>query len=132
MKIRRSLGIKQKIVYTAIVLVGLRILYSVPVPFVNSKYFEDALASNDSLGLLNMLTGSGLSSLSVMTIGITPYITASIVVQLLSVVSPRLARLQHSAYTSDQKTYRRITYKAGTAIGISVYGLLFWIFRHDT
>lgn len=118
MKIRRSLGIKQKIVYTAIVLAILRILYSVPVPFVNSKYFEDALASNDSLGLLNMLTGSGLSSLSVMTIGITPYITASIVVQLLSVVSPRLARLQHSAYTSDQKTYRRITYKAGTAIAL--------------
>ena len=116
MKIRRSLGIKQKIVYTAIILVILRVLYSVPVPFVNSEYFKDVLASNDSLGLLNMLTGSGLSTLSVMTIGITPFITASIVVQLLSVVSPRLARLQHSAYTSDQKTYRKITYKAGVAL----------------
>lgn len=115
---KRTLSIKQKILYTAIVLALLRALHSIPVPFINKSYFHAALTANETLGLLNILTGSGLSNLSFMAIGIMPYITASIVVQLLAVASPALAKLQNSAYTSDQAHYRRIIYKAGIALAL--------------
>lgn len=79
---------------TLIVLVALRVLYSIPTPGVNLDYFKGILESVGTLAIINSISGNGLSDLSIMTLSITPYITASIIMQLMGVIFPKVKELQ--------------------------------------
>jgi len=65
----------------------------IPTFGVNSSYFAELFKENSSFGFLNALTGNSLSQLSVLALSITPYITASIIVQLLTIAIPRLEEI---------------------------------------
>src|SRR3712207_6659582 len=69
----------------------------IPVPGVNAdalEQIEENYAGSNILGFLNLFTGGGLSRIAIFALGIMPYITASIILQLLTVVSPSLEKLQ--------------------------------------
>ncbi len=70
-----------------------RILASIPIPGVNADQLQAFFANNQYLGLLNIFSGGGLSNLSIVMLGVGPYITASIIMQLLTIMSPRLKAL---------------------------------------
>ena len=67
-----------------------RLLAAIPIPGINASALENFLSGNQLLGLLNIFSGGGFSNLSIMMIGVSPFITASIIMQLMSVLSPRL------------------------------------------
>lgn len=89
--------IRRKIAFTAFILALYRLGAYIPVPGVNSKAVKQLAANfngSNILGLLNTFTGGGLSRIALFALGIMPYITASIILQLLTVVSPTLEKLQ--------------------------------------
>ncbi len=88
-----------------------RFLAAIPIPGVDPAGLGRLLGSNQLLGLFNVLSGGGLSSLSIVMLGVSPYITASIIMQVLSLMSPRLKELmQESGDLGRRKfnTYVRI------------------------
>ena len=86
-------GLKTKLLFTVIMLAVFRLGAQVPVWGVHPERIQ-ALLGNQMLGFLDMFSGGALTSVSVLALGIGPYITASIIMQLLTVVIPRLEELQ--------------------------------------
>lgn len=70
-----------------------RMLAVVPVPGVDQLMLEQYFANNEFLGLLSIFSGGGLANLSIVMLGVGPFITASIIMQLLTVMSPKLKSL---------------------------------------
>lgn len=72
----------------------MRILSAIPVPGINASYFREMIQQNSSLAFLNTMTGNSLSSMTFMALSITPFITASIMIQLLGVVFPKIHEME--------------------------------------
>ena len=93
----RIRDLRNKIFFTLLIFAVYRLGASVPVPGVNLdnvKEFADQAEAAGIVGLLNLFSGGALEAFSVFSLGIMPYITSSIIMQLLAVVIPRLQRLQ--------------------------------------
>src|ERR1700693_5565786 len=89
--------IRKKVWFTAGILALYQLGTHVPAPGVNRhavNAIQKTLGGNGIFGLLNLFSGGGLGRISIFALGITPYITASIVIQLLTVVVPSLEKLQ--------------------------------------
>src|ERR1700709_1527040 len=89
--------IRKKLLFTAALLALYRVGSHVPVPGVSASALEDIQSQFGGGGVLNFLnvfSGGGLSRISLFALGIMPYITASIILQLLTVVVPSLEKLQ--------------------------------------
>lgn len=82
--------LRKRILFTLGALVVFRLLAVIPIPGVDAFKLEGFITSNQFLGLLNIFSGGGLANLSIMMLGVSPYITASIIMQLLTIMSPRL------------------------------------------
>jgi preprotein translocase subunit SecY len=85
--------LRRKIIFTLGVLVIFRLAAHIPVPGVNPEGLRQLFESNQLLGLLNMFSGGAMAHFSVMAMGVYPYITASIVLQLLQPIIPALEQL---------------------------------------
>jgi preprotein translocase subunit SecY len=85
--------LRRKVIFTLGVLVIFRLAAHVPVPGVNLEGLRQIFAANQLLGLLDMFSGGAMSNFSVMAMGVYPYITASIVIQLLTPIIPQLQAL---------------------------------------
>ncbi|HEX5989542.1 MAG TPA: preprotein translocase subunit SecY [Solirubrobacterales bacterium] len=122
--------IRKKIAFTAAMLALYRLGSYIPTPGVDTQAVEEA-ASNFSGGgilpFLDIFSGGGLSRLSLFALGIMPYITASIILQLLTVVVPSLERLQKEGEVGQQKITQYTRYlTVGLAFGQSIgYVFLF-------
>jgi len=98
----RIRDLRNKILFTLGIFAIYRLGAAIPVPGVNLDTVQaiaDSAESSGIVGLLNLFSGGGLESFSVFALGIMPYITASIIMQLLAVVIPRLQRLQEEGET---------------------------------
>ncbi|MEK9176784.1 MAG: preprotein translocase subunit SecY, partial [Patescibacteria group bacterium] len=80
----------KRIAFVVGALVVFRALAAIPIPGVNTEALEQFFANNQFLGLLNIFSGGGLSNLSLVMLGVGPYITASIIMQLLTIIFPKL------------------------------------------
>ena len=116
--------LKKKILWTFLLLAVYRVGIHVPVPGVNAgalaEFFQGA--NRTLFGLFDMFSGGGLNRLSIFTLGIMPYISASIVMQLLTVVSPQLARLQKEEGAQGRKKITQYT-RYGTVLITVIQGL---------
>ncbi|MDE2078868.1 MAG: preprotein translocase subunit SecY [Patescibacteria group bacterium] len=74
-------------------LIIFRLLAAIPIPGINAAELQQFFSNNQFLGLLNIFSGGGLSNLSVVMLGVAPYITAAIIMQLATIVSPKLKSL---------------------------------------
>jgi preprotein translocase subunit SecY len=98
--------IRMKLAFTAAMLALYRLGAYIPAPGVDIdtvKSIEENFSGNSILGFLNLFSGGSLSRLSLFALGIMPYITASIILQLLTVVVPSLERLQKEGEVGQQK-----------------------------
>jgi len=86
--------LRRKLLVTLGILVIYRLMSHIPVPGVNREALTSIFGSNQLLGLLNLLSGGALENYSVMAMGVYPYITASIIVQLLIPIIPAWQELQ--------------------------------------
>lgn len=89
-KFFRDHSLRKRALFMVLIMVAFRLLASIPVPGVDTVQLANFLASNQFFGILNIFSGGGLSTLSIMMLGVGPYITGSIIMQLLTMMSPRL------------------------------------------
>ncbi|NCN45434.1 MAG: preprotein translocase subunit SecY [Candidatus Pacebacteria bacterium CG10_big_fil_rev_8_21_14_0_10_36_11] len=86
--------LKKKLIFTATIFLIFRLFAHIPVPGVNVAQLQQLFAGNQFLSLLNIFAGGTLSRFSIVAVGINPYITASIIMQLAGMVFPKLKEMQ--------------------------------------
>lgn len=124
----RTAEIRRKIGFTAAMLLAYRIGSYIPSPGVDAKALEEfnnQFNSGDILGFLNLFSGGSLSRLSLFALGIMPYITASIILQLMTVVSPRLEQLSREGEVGQQKITQYTRYLTVGLAGAQSIGYVF-------
>src|SRR3954463_6958894 len=85
--------LRKRMLFVLFALVVFRLLAAIPVPSINAASLEAFLNNNQFFGLLNVFSGGGFSNLSIVMLGVGPYITASIVMQLLTILVPKLKEM---------------------------------------
>src|SRR5688572_29851454 len=95
--------LRAKILFTLGMLVIFRFIASVPLPNVDRQGLQDYIETNQLLGMLNMFSGSALSNFSIAALGVYPYITASIIMQLMTPIIPRLNELSNEGQGGRNK-----------------------------
>ncbi len=127
--------LRKKILYTFMMLVVIRFGCQLPIPGIKTTFFADWFAkqTTDVFGFFNAMTGGSFSTMSIFALSITPYITSSIIVQLLTIAIPKLEELQKDGEDGRKKIqeYTRYTTVAlallessAMAIGFGRQGLL--------
>ena len=102
--------VRKRILYTLLLVVIFRLGCYITVPGVNSIALEEAMGSNNGVaGLIDMISGGAFSRFSVFAMSISPYITASIVIQLLGMIIPSLERLTKEGGEEGRKKINRYT-----------------------
>jgi len=126
--------IRKKLAFTMGMLALYRLGAHIPVPGINVeavKAVQDSFSGSSILGFLNLFSGGGLSRIALFALGIMPYITASIILQLLTVVVPSLEKLQKEGEVGQQRITQYTRYlTVGLAFGQSI-GYVF-LFRSFT
>lgn len=105
-KIRKIWNIKdlrRNILFVIGMLVAFRLAAHIPIPGVDAEALKQYLASNQILGLMNVFSGGTMQNFSVVMLGVSPYITSSIIFQLLAMVVPRLEEMQKEGESGTQK-----------------------------
>ena len=101
--------LRKKLIYTFLMLLLFRLIGVVPVPGIDLNAIQSSIANYDALVLVNMMTGNQFSQMTIMAMGITPYINASIIMQLLCVAIPALEKLQKDGGEEGRKKINKIT-----------------------
>lgn len=97
--------IRKKILFTLLMLAVIRLGSNIPIPGVNTTYFASFFASveGDAFSFFNAMTGGSFESLSILALSITPYITSSIIIQLLTIAIPALEEMQKEGEDGRKK-----------------------------
>lgn len=123
-------GLKQKIIFTLLMIAVFRLGAQLPLFGINNAVFSNLAAGNNIIGFLDMFSGGALGSVSVFALGIGPYITASIIVQLVSVVIPSLEKLQKEEGEAGRRKLQQYT-RVFTVILAIFQSMIFILFlRH--
>ena len=117
--------LRQKITFTLIMFAIFRMGTHIPVPGVNPAVIEQLFSSGNLFGLLDLFSGGALSKFSIFAMSITPYINASIIIQLLTVVIPTLEQWSKEGQEGHKKTtqvtrYFTVVLAFLQAIGMSI------------
>jgi len=126
-KIRQVWQIKdlrKKILFVFTMLIIFRIAAHIPLPGVNIANLKDFFASNEMLGMLNILSGGAMSNFSIVAMGIAPYITASIIMQLLTMIVPKLEELSKEGSAGRQKINQYSRFLTVPLALVQSYGML--------
>ncbi len=95
--------LRKRILYAIALLVLVRVLAHVPLPGVNVDELRNFFGRNQIFGLLNMFSGGSMENFSIIMMGVGPYITSSIIFQLLGMIIPSLAELQKEGERGQEK-----------------------------
>ncbi|HOF42737.1 MAG TPA: preprotein translocase subunit SecY, partial [Candidatus Moranbacteria bacterium] len=85
--------LRNKILFILGILVVFRVAANIPLPGVNVEQLRRLFEGNQLLGMLNVFSGGGLSNISIVMLGVGPYITASIIMQLMTMIVPRIEQM---------------------------------------
>lgn len=99
----------KRILFVLGMFVVFRLLSAIPVPGIDTFQLQQFLNSNQFFGFLNLFSGGGLSQLSLVMLGVGPYITASVVMQLLTIMSPKLKAMYQEEGEIGRKKFNRIS-----------------------
>src|SRR3989344_1760840 len=99
--------LRRKIVYLFALLAIFRLAANVPILGIDKTLFQRFYNDNQLLGLLNIFSGGALSNLSIVMLGLSPYITASIIMQLLTMIFPSLKELQQEEGEAGRQRFNQ-------------------------
>ena len=130
-KAQGSSELKQRLIFLVLALVVYRICAHVPVPGVNASVLADLFSkqSNQSgvLGLMNLFSGGALSRATIIALGITPYISASIIMQLAGIVVPAITALQKEGASGQRKITQYTRYFTLVLAVIQSFTIASWL-----
>ena len=120
--LRNALHMKEmrnKLIFTFLMLVVIRFGSQLPIPGVNTSYFADFFAkqTGDAFNFFNAMTGGSFTSMSVFALSITPYITSSIIMQLMTIAIPKLEEMQREGEDGRKKIAEYTRY---VTVGLAV------------
>lgn len=109
-KIFKLPDLRRRIIITVLLLIGFRFLANIPMPGVDTEQLKSFFDNNQFFGLMNMFTGGAMRNFSLAMMGVGPYITSSIIFQLLVMIVPSLESLSKEGDSGRQKInyYTRI------------------------
>jgi len=121
-------SLRKKILFVLCALVVFRLLASIPIPSIDTAELSRFLTNNQFFGILNIFSGGGLSNLSIIMLGVGPYITSSIIMQLLTIMVPALKRIYHEEGEAGRKKFtqysRLLTVPLAAIQGFSLLAIL--------
>lgn len=97
----------RRIIFIFAILIVFRALTAIPVPGVDTAQLAQFLNNNQFFGFLNIFSGGGLTSLSIVLLGVGPFITASIIMQLLTLMIPKLKELYHESGEMGRRQFNQ-------------------------
>ncbi len=100
--------LRSRVLFVFGALVVFRFLAAIPIPGVDPAKLANFIANNQFIGVLNVFSGGGLSHLSIIMLGVGPYITASIILQLATIMSPRLKAMYQENGEAGRKKFTQI------------------------
>ncbi|MFC1623534.1 preprotein translocase subunit SecY [Patescibacteria group bacterium] len=103
--IAKDKNLRSRIIYLLGFLVLFRVLATIPIPGVDVLKLQEFFTNNQFFGLMNVFSGGGLSSLSIIMLGVGPYITASIIMQLMTMMSEKLKQMYHEEGEAGKKKF---------------------------
>lgn len=109
MQIFKIPDLRKKVFSVLGLLLVFRALAAIPIPGIDAARLNEFFSSNQLLGFLNLFSGGGLSNLSIMMLGVAPYITATIVMQLLTIVFPNLKKIYYEEGAEGRAKFNRIS-----------------------
>lgn len=120
--------LRKRIFFVFFALIIFRLLAAIPIPGIDTLELNRFLANNQFFGILNIFSGGGLSNLSIIMLGVGPYITGSIIMQLLTMMIPALKRLYHEEGEMGRKKFtqysRLLTVPLAAIQGFSLLAIL--------
>lgn len=108
-KIFTNKDLRNKILFVIAMLVIFRFAAKIAIPGVNQENLKSLLEGNQFLGFLNMFSGGALDNLSVVMLGVAPYITASIIMQLLTMIFPKFKAWYHESGEQGRQKFNQIS-----------------------
>lgn len=93
-QIWKARDLRNNILFVLLMLVVFRLAAHIPIPGVNAVALKNLFASNQVLGLMNLFSGGGMENFSIVMMGVAPYITSSIIFQLLGMIIPKVEEMQ--------------------------------------
>ena len=97
--------LRKRVLFVFFVLIIFRLLSAIPIPGIDVEALNRFLSNNQFFGILNIFSGGGLSNLSIIMLGVGPYITGSIIMQLLTIMVPALKRIYHEEGEAGRKRF---------------------------
>ncbi len=117
-------GLRTKIIFTLVMIMVFRLCAQLPLFGIDGQNFANLAATNNLIGFLDMFSGGALGNVSIIALGIGPYITASIIMQLLAVVIPHLEQLQKEEGEAGRRKLSQYT-RIFTIIIAAIQALVF-------
>ncbi len=120
--------LRKRVLFIFFALVIFRLLSAIPIPGIDTLELNRFLANNQFFGILNIFSGGGLTNLSIIMLGVGPYITSSIIMQLLTIMVPALKRIYHEEGEAGRKKFtqysRLLTTPLAAIQGFSLLAIL--------
>jgi len=117
--------LRNKILFILFILVVYRLAANIPVPGVDASKIKDFLSGDQLLGFLNMFSGGGLKNVSIVMLGVGPYITASIIMQLMTMIFPSLDQMNKEEGEAGRQKFNMITrYLTVPLAAIQAFGMI--------
>ena len=116
--------LRRKLVFTVLLLLAFRVLASISLPGANSAALQSLFANNSLLGLLNLFSGNGLAHFTIVGLGLNPYINATIIMQLMTVVSVRLKELSKEGEMGRKRITRYTRWLTVPLAALQGYGYM--------
>lgn len=126
----KDTAIRRRVIFVLGALAFFRLLSVIPIPGVDVLQLQAFLQNNQFFGLLNIFSGGGLAQVSILMVGVGAYITSTIIMQLLTVMSPKLKTMYHEEGEIGRKKFTQIARLLGVPIAfIQGFGLLLLLSR---
>ena len=109
LNIFRIKELRNKVLLVAFILLCSRVLAAIPIPGIDTQALKNLLGSNQLLGFLNIFSGGALSNLSIAMLGLGPYITATIIMQLLTMIFPSLKAMYYEEGAAGRAKFNRFS-----------------------
>ncbi len=122
-------GLKQKILFTFLMIAVWRFGVQMPLYGINNQVFSNIAQGNNIIGFLDLFSGGALGKVSILALGIGPFITSSIIVQLVSVVIPSLEKLQKEEGEAGRRKLSQYTRLFTVVLGI-FQSFIFMLYLH--
>ncbi len=117
-------SIRNRILFVVAMLCVFRFAAHIPLPGVDVNALKNFFADNQLLGMLNLLSGGAMSNFSIITLGLGPYITASIIIQLLTMIIPSLGELAREGQRGQQKINQYTNFVTIPLAMLQSYGMI--------